>query len=260
MNSLLWLTLAWIFYDRFSFSVEKFGARFKFILSLILILISGVLFYLLISTIRRMVMDSNIELNLNYSLLGFFAMTSLVMAFFLVTSRLNILICQSGINKWTYISLALLTSLLIIPMFPKEAEHAPGYIYPSLLLFYFLTFLYFSKKHSEYRTISGALIYIVLFSSITTFVLDFYHNVKEKQKIKILAVELSSKRDPLMEYEFSRAKAQMDNDTSLINLLDKRKKNKETDNEIISYLEKEYFNNFWKKYDLMITICQPQEY
>jgi two-component system, NtrC family, nitrogen regulation sensor histidine kinase NtrY len=266
VNSLLWLTLAWIFYDRFSFSLEKFTARLKFILSLILILISGVLFYLLITTIRRMVMDSNIELNLNnifnidiYSLLGFFAMTSLVMAFFLVTSRLNMLICRSGISKWTYIALSILTSMLIIPMFPREADHAPGFIYPALLFIYLLTFLYFSKKPSEYRSISGVLIYIVLFSTITTFVLDFYHNVKEKQKIKMLAVELSSKRDPLMEYEFSRAKSEMDKDASLINLLDKRKKNKETDSEIISYLEKEYFNNFWKKYDLMITVCQPQE-
>jgi two-component system, NtrC family, nitrogen regulation sensor histidine kinase NtrY len=266
VNSLLWLTLAWIFYDRFNFSLVTITKKLKLFLSFLLILISGVLFYLLISTMRRMVMDSNIELNLNnifnidiYSILGFFAMTSLVMAFFLVTSRLNMLICHSGINKWAYIAFALLISLLIVPMFPKEADHAPGLIYPALLFLYFLTFIYFSEKSVEYRTISGALIYIVLFSSITTFVLDFYHAVKEKQKIKILAVELSSKRDPLMEYEFSKSKSQMENDQTLLNLLDKRKNNKETDSEVISYLEKEYFNNFWNKYDLLITVCQPLE-
>jgi hypothetical protein len=213
-----------------------------------------------------MVMDSNIELNLNnifnidiYSIMGFFAMTSLVMAFFLVTSRLNMLICQSGMNKWAYTAFALLIALLIIPMFPREADDAPGYIYPILLFIYFLTFLYFSKKPVDYRTISGTLIYIVLFSTMTTFVLDFYHSVKERQKIKILAVELSSKRDPMMEYEFSRSKNQMVNDPTLLDLLNNRKKNKETDNQIIEYLEKEYFNSFWNKYDLMITVCQPQE-
>lgn len=266
VNSLLWITLAWIFYNRFNFSLVRFRTRLKLFLSFILLLISGVLFYLLISTIRRMVMDSNIELNLNnifnidiYSILGFFAMTSLVMAFFLVTSRLNMLICRSGMNRWTYIVFALLTALLIIPMFPREADHAPGYIYPALLFIYLLTFLYFSKKSMEYRTISGALIYIVLFSTMTTFVLDFYHSVKEKQKIKILATELSSKRDPLMEYEFSRSKTQMASDQTLFDLLNNRKKNKETDNQVITYLEKEYFNSFWNKYDLMITVCQPQE-
>jgi len=175
-------------------------------------------------------MDSNIELNLNnifnidfYSLLGFFAMTSLVMAFFLVTSRLNMLICKSGLNKYVYIMFALLTALLIIPMFPREADHAPGYVYPVLLLVYLLTFLYFSAKSTEYRNISGVLIYIVLFSTITTFVLDFYHGVKERQKIKILAVELSSKRDPLMEYEFSRSKSQMEKDATLMDCWIKEK-------------------------------------
>jgi signal transduction histidine kinase len=266
VNSLLWLTLAWIFYDRFNFTLIKFRTRVKLFLSIGLILINGVLFYLLISTIRRMVMDSNIELNLNnifnidiYSILGFFAMTSLVMAFFLVTSRLNMLICQSGMKKWTYIIIALLIALLIIPMFPREADHAPGYIYPAMLFIYFLTFLYFSKKPATFKTISGALIYIVLFSSITTFVLDFYHSVKDRQKTRILAVELSSKRDPLMEYEFSRSKSQMANDPTLLDLLNNRKKNKESDNQIIAYLEKEYFNSFWNKYNLMITVCQPQE-
>ncbi len=211
-------------------------------------------------------MDSNIELNLNnifnidiYSVLGFLALTSLVMAFFLVTARLNMLICQSGFNTWNYIAIALLTSLLVIPLFPREINTAPVLIYPALLFIYLLTFLYFSNKPGEYRNISGALIYIVLFSSIATFVLDFYHGVKEKEKIKILAVELSSKRDPLMEYEFSRSKSQMMNDTTLLDLLNKRKENKESDSQIIEYLDKEYFNNFWNKYEILITVCQRDE-
>ena len=103
------------------------------------------------------------------------------------------------------------------------------------------------------------MIYIVLFSSIATFILDFYHGVKEKEKIKILAVELSSKRDPLMEYEFSRVQSKMINDTALLVLLNMRNENKETDSQIILYLDKEYFNDFWNKYDLMITVCQPEE-
>jgi two-component system nitrogen regulation sensor histidine kinase NtrY len=266
INSLLWLTLAWIFYDRFSFSLLKYRKSLKIILSFILIIISGVLFYLLISTMRRMVLDSNIELNLNnifnidiYSGLGFLAMTSLIMAFFLVTARLNSLVCQSGIKSGTYIIIALVTTLLVIPMFSLELKTGFGLIYPTLLLIYLLFFLYFSNKIGQYRNISGALIYIVLFSFIATFVLDFYHGVKEKEKIKILAVELSSKRDPLMEYEFSRLKDQLTSDTTLINFLNKRKENKVVDNQIINYLEKEYFNNFWNKYELLVTVCQQDE-
>lgn len=266
INSFLWLTLAWIFYDRFNFSLLKYKRKFKILLGFILVLISVVLFYLLVTTIRKMVIDSNIELNLNnifnidfYSALGFLAMTCLVMAFFLITARLNMMICCSGIKPWNYIIITFLTALLVIPMFPRESNFAPGLIYPALLFIYFMTFLYFSGKSSEYRTISGALIYIVLFSTIVTFVLDFYHGVKEREKIKILAVELSSKRDPLMEYEYSKTMNQIVNDTTLIDLLNKRKKNKEIDNQIISYLNKEYFNYYGNKYELLVTVCQPLE-
>ena len=266
INSLLWLALAWIFYDKFNFSILRFRKALKIFSGFILIIICGTLFYLLISTIRRMVIDSNIELNLNnifnidiYSGLGFLAMTSLIMAFFLVTARLIMLICHSGIKSGTYLMMALLTSLLAIPMFSDGVISGPGLFYAALLFVYLISFTYFSNKNGEYRNISGALIYIVLFSLIATFVMDFYHGVKEKEKRKILSVELSSKRDPMMEYEYSRLKNQMMNDTTLFILLNSRNINKEVDNQIITYLNNTYFNNFRQRYELLITICQKEE-
>ena len=58
---------------------------------------------------------------------------------------------------------------------------------------------------------------------MATYVLDSYHEIKEKETRKLLAVELSSKRDPLMEYEFSKLKMQLHKDTLLNELLSNRK-------------------------------------
>ncbi len=266
INSLFWLTLAWIFYDKFNFSLVKLPKGLKLLISFMITIISGALFYLLISTIRKMVIDSNIELNLNnifnidlYSALGFLAMTSLILAFFLVTSKLSGIICQSGIKTWACIAIALITSLLIIPLFSREMSSGYGLIYPLLLLTYLLSFLYFSGKPGGFRNISGALIYIVIFSLITTFVLDYYHGLKEKENRKLLANELSSKRDPLTEYEFTRIKEQMLGDTILNNLIKADNLDKESDNKIIAYLNNKYFNNLWNKYDLVITECKRRE-
>ena len=106
INSLFWLSLAWIFFTRFDFSLQRFKSRIKLTLSLLMILFTGLLFYLLVSTIRGMVFDSNIELNLNnifnvdaFSGLGFLAMTSLVFAFFLVSSKLMYVICNSQLSQ-----------------------------------------------------------------------------------------------------------------------------------------------------------------
>jgi len=266
VNSLFWLTLAWIFYDKLHLSLLKQRKTVKIFLSFFMIIFSSILFYLLIATLRRMVIDSNIELNLNnifnidiYSGLGFLALTSLILAFFFVTAKLNSIICHSGLQTWTYFTFALLASLLIIFMFSKELIAGPGLVYPILFFIYLLSFLYFSKQTGGFRNISGALIYIVLFSLITTFVLDFYHGVKEKENRKILATELSSRRDPIMEYEFSRLRNQMLGDTTLTAMMRTRITEKNTDNEIIEYLSNRYFKNFWNKYELLITVCQQEE-
>lgn len=266
VNSLFWLSLAWIFHSKFSFSIENLRKPVKYIISFLMILFSGVLFYLLISTLRRMVIDSNIELNLNsifnidiYSGFGFLAITSLILAFFLVTSRISIMVSKGGIKLPVYIMMALITAGLAVAIFSNELAAGPGLVYPALLLIYLLSFLYFFNRPGGFRNITGALVYIVLFSLIATFVLDFYHGVKEKENRKILAAELSSKRDPLMEYEFSRMKNQMVSDTSLLGMLNNRATEEETDAKIISYLDETYFNRFWNQYELLITICQSEE-
>jgi len=266
INSLLWLTLAWIFYSKCTNSLVKFGRVTKISMGLISGLFSGWLFYLLISTIKRMVIDSNIELNLNnifnidlFSGLGFLSMTSLIMAFFLVTAKMSCLVCQSQIRRWEYILIALASSVFIIPMFYRETANLPDLVYPVFLFFYLLSFLYFSGRPQGFRNITGALVYIVWFSLITTFVLDIYHNVKEKETRKIIATELSSKRDPLMEYEFSRIAEQIVMDTTLISLIDEWKVEKLTEEQIYKFVREQYFSNFWNKYDLLITICSSED-
>jgi signal transduction histidine kinase len=266
VNSLFWLTIAWIFYDKFKFTLSVFNKYKKLSSGFLMMVFSGVLFYLLISTFRRMVMDSNVELNLNnifnidlYSGLAFLAMTSLVLAFFLVTSRLVCIIWQSGMKNTLFFIFSLISSLLVALFFREEWSSGPGLVYPVIFWLYLLSFIYFSGKPGGFKNISGAVFYIFLFALMATFVLDFYHGVKEKENRKALAVELSSKRDPLMEYEFSRINSQMAVDSTLFDLLDGRREEKSNDDDIIDYLDRQYFKIFRTKYDLLITICQKEE-
>jgi signal transduction histidine kinase len=266
VNSLFWLTLSWIFYSKINFPLLVYRKSIIQILSLLAMVFSGMLFYLLISTLQRMIIDSNVELNLNnifnidvYSVFGFLAMTSLIFAFFLVSSKLSCIIYKNGIKSWKYILFSLCSSLLIIPLFSTEQTPGQGLIYSLLLFTYMLTFLYFSKKKGGFRNITGALVYIVLFSLISTYVLDYFHGIKEKETRKILASELSSTRDPLMEYEFSRIQDQILVDSNLNNMLRDRINNKDDDTNILTHLREKYFNNFWNKYELLITICQQEE-
>ncbi|MBW6459366.1 MAG: GHKL domain-containing protein [Bacteroidales bacterium] len=266
INSAIFLTLAWIFYDKFNFSIDGHGRVGRKITGLVLMLFQGILFYFLVSAIRRMVIDSSIELNLNnifnidiYSGIGFMAMTSMIMAFFLVTAKLCGMICKSECNPWQFAAMALFTSLLTIPLFSTGSSHAYPLVYPAVLMIYFMSFLTFNNKKAGYRNIQGALTYIVLFALISTFILDYYHHEKEKGRRKILAAELSSKRDPLMEHEFLKMYDNIMADAELKKLLDIRLTEPGTDEIIINYLNKTYFYSVWNKYEFFVTICRPEE-
>lgn len=266
VNSLLWLTLAWIFFEKVTFSRIISRARSRVIYAVATATVTGILFYLLISTLRRLVMDSNIELNLNnifsidvFSGMGFLAMTSLIMAFFLLTSRLCLLACSSGIKLSTNLLISFLISLALIPLFYNQQFPVHSLIYPLLLFIYFLALLNFSQRSGGFRNITGALVFIVLFSIIATYVLDFYHEIKEKEYRKILATALSSKRDPLMEYEFGRLKPQMIKDSNVNHLILKQVFDEDNDAQFISYINEKYFTGFRNNYEVLITVCRKDE-
>ena len=266
INSVFWLTIAWIFYEKFDFSFSAARPAIRRTGGLLLMLFQGFLFFLLVSAIRQLVLDSRIELNLNnifnvdvYSGMGFIAMTSLMMAFFLATSRISLIVCSTACKPWSYVLLAFLTSLLAMLLFSPWQDHAYSLVYPVMLMVYLLSFLYFHRKKAGFKNIRGALFYIVLFAIITTFILDYYHNEKEKSYRKIIAAELSTRRDPLMEHEFLRIYEHLMADEILKEMLETRMEEPGTEERIFAYLNQSYFLSVWNKYELFVTICRPEE-
>jgi signal transduction histidine kinase len=266
LNSLFWLTLAWIFFNNCKTSLVRFGTKVKILISTAIGLFAGVLFFLLILTIKRMVIDSNIELNLNnlfnvdlYSGLGFLALISLVMAYFLVTSRLIALIFSGNIKRWHYFIIALASSLMVLFLFSREFKSLSSIVYPAFLLVYLLSFLYFERKVHGYKNISGVLFYILLFSMVATVVLDIYYGLKEKETRKVVASEFSSKRDPLIEFEFFRISDEISADSSMLRMIRQWKFNKDIESEVNIFINENYLGSFRDKYDLQVTVCGKED-
>ncbi len=266
VNSIFWLTLAWIFYTKFEISLLNAGKALKYGVNVIMAIGCAVIYYLLISTLRRMVLDSNIEMNLNnifnidvFSGLAFISLASLSLAFFLVSSKLIRIISENRISIGSFVLLSLLASASIIPLLSKDNYYGAVLLYPFLLFIYFLLHRYFAAKSAGFRNISGALVFVVFFSLIATFVFDFYLDLKEKENRKVLSAELTSRRDPIMEYEFSSAKDLMLADTSVRNLIRETIEGNIGDEEIISKVSENYFREFRNNYELFITVCRTEE-
>lgn len=266
INSLFWLTLAVIFFNHCRLNLEKYSYKLRIIMGSAISLFSGFLFFLLINTLKRLVIDSNIELNLNnifsldfYSILGFLTMTTLTMAFFLVSSSLFVNLVDGKVKTWHAVLIVIGTVLLSIPFFLKNAAIIPGLIYPAMLLVCLLSYIYFAIKPGGYRNLTGVLFFIILFSIITTYVLDFYHYEKEKETRKIKASELFSRRDPLMEFEFQKLSGQITTDQKIVSMLEDWKKGLNDGKPVDDYIRKNYFINFWNQYDLQVTICKRED-
>ncbi len=266
MNSIFWLTLSALFFYKFNYSWPKINAIARSFIGFILLLATAVLFFLLISTFRKIVMDSNIELNLNniftinaYSGIAYLSLTCLSLAFFLVSARIIALVLNSGITRPGFLMLSLIASAAIILLFPDEFSSRKMIFYPLLLFSYFLLHLYFSGKKGGFRNITGALVFIVCFSLIATYVLDYYLNLKEKENRKIIASELTATRDPMLEYEFVNARSSLLADTSVLSMLKEVQEGKMSDDEIGTIISDRYFRDFRNNYDLFITICKPGE-
>ena len=266
INSLFLLTLASVFYNHFPREYTFKSVMWKWLTGFAVCMINGLLFLLLVQALKRIIIDSNIELNLNnifsigfYSGLGFLSMISLVLAYFLVSSRMVMIMIKLFQKRSDSFFIIIGSSLIIALVYIKTSSLSTGLVLIFFFIIYLFTLFYFSTKEKDFRNIIGAMVYVVFFSLLTTYILDVHLTEREKEKRKLLASELTSKRDPLMEYEFYKASNEIIADSALFKLLAEWQAQHIEDQVIHKYISDKFFNNFWNSYDLLITICKPED-
>ena len=184
---------------------------------------------------RDLMVNSNIPLNLQNiaelnisSVISFLGIGSLLMAYFLLFIRLT----------------ALLKSLF--KKIPDPAGNEGSRIRNNLM---------------------RSVIYLVIISLISTFILNHYNARLEKERRKILAIKIGTERDPEVEMKFAQMVPSFLEDKDLMLPL-KLKGNAAYEDSLITELQDEYFGEYWNNYMVQITLClgdkklkiQPQNY
>ncbi|MCD4745948.1 MAG: GHKL domain-containing protein, partial [Bacteroidales bacterium] len=276
VNSLLILVIAYVVFKNlklnFNWLKQKFFIRYVFVFLLFSLIF--IFFKSLTSLFISLIIDSNISLKLNdifslssYSVIGLFIIATMSLAFFLITSKLCELLFYLATTFKNYFSILIISSFVfyILCEFLYECE-----IFHIIFLFVFiLSFWFFKKRQKTFVSFSSSVFYLVIFSLLSTFILYKYNDIKEKEKRKLLVLNLSNERDPIAEYLFCEIEAKVFSDEILINSLKNYSLENEIEEEKISnYIQKNYFNNYWEKYNFLITICndtkilnvQPENY
>ena len=220
-------------------------------------LICGLTLYL----IEGLVINSHLNLDVNfilkldvYSLIGFLIIGLIFVSFYffsIVLYRLTYSLLETYrhfVLTCTFtLALLILLTLLIFG------------IKPLLWLLAISAAMIFEldrRRKTAKISLSTLVVALFVFSIISTFALYRFNKENELDKRATMALQLASEQDPVAEFLFREVEEALFSDNQLLNLI---KRDPYNETAIYNYLQYHYFYDFWAKYEMQITTCEPEE-
>ena len=223
---------------------------------------------------------------------GVFIVTSMLVENLVLNSSFSLnlkdvtaLSWQSGFGILILTGLLAIQLLVILPvmdaMFRSAAQRKPTVIsiflaagagmavlflfnrtrdWPILLLFTAVSFsTVFLTDHLGRRyPVRNLLFFLCFYSLFATYLLDRANRLREREKIELLSGKLATQRNPVTEMMYESAVKRIREDRIVAGWLSGRAGEKEISTDsLAAYLKARFFNDFWKKYQIQITCCDP---
>ncbi|MBN1339350.1 MAG: GHKL domain-containing protein [Bacteroidales bacterium] len=208
--------------------------------------------------IASLILNSTISLDLNditritgYSMAGFMVIGMIATSFQLFSSRVLRMIFSSGPAFQNHFVYVLLTGFFALYVFVFQI-HYLNLVFLSLFAFPFYPLV---KAKPNQKKFAVLLYFLFLISIFITLLLYRYNTVKENKARELLAFRVSQERDPVAEYKFIDIFNEMTADTALAWKVLSLAENSGVDQEVARYIKKKYFNDYWERFDLMVTVC-----
>lgn len=276
LNVLFILIIAFVVFYHYKFDERIWKRRpfFRYFFAFSLLLHVFIFFRGVVFIFESLISDSVISVDLNniftlswMSLLSLTIITVAVMAYLLITAKLTFMAYRS-LKKAKHYVAVLVVVFAIWNLFCLLSGGC-NWVYSVFVFIYILSYLWFFQKGIFRFSLSAIAVYILLFSTISTYSLHKYNNLKERAERKLLALYLAAdQRDPIAEFIFGKTSEQIVSDTLLQRKLMNLIEDPDAAEEVEEYLLKEYFSEYWRKYNRQVTVCndldvlllKPEEY
>ena len=125
-------------------------------------------------------------------------------------------------------------------------------------IFYGLFFIYMAYVRLVKRTYTYPILIIILliFALYTVVFITVISAQKEQETKKVLALNLANERDQIAEMLLEGVEDEIENDTIVRDLLTWHLQN---EGAIKEHLQMTYFSGYFRKYDLQISVCDPND-
>jgi signal transduction histidine kinase len=249
----------YIFYKIFNLSVPN-RKIVSYLLSVCFIVLSFLFYTQLIYYFRSLILHSSISFEIYkffdlsiYSLVGFVIIILLLASFFMFLDRFVKFLSKSLSIKRFVLVLFIIASILCLIQATEFSGINIFYFVFYLLLVVLLYILRLKKDTYSYGAIIALLLLFALFSvtMITITSAD-----KDKETRKVLAVNLSNEHDQIAEMLLLGIEEKIEKDTIVRDLLTWHLQNEGT---ILEHLQMTYFSGYFRKFDLHISVCNPNE-
>ncbi|HHJ09521.1 MAG TPA: HAMP domain-containing protein [Bacteroidetes bacterium] len=221
------------------------------------IFISGLFFFGVTELLYQLILNSSIGfepykiLSLNiYSFIGIISVGMLFMSFILFTDK----ILEPLVRLFAKTIIAILIASVIAFLI---AVYLFGFHihYPVLLTFLILLAALRIKQKSVYVSL---LVITALTGLYTTWFIMDRSFEKEKQNMKLLAVNLGAEHDPVAELMMGDISGKIQNDPEMKFIMRKTSYTSRDLSNIVQYLTMRFFKGYWNKYYLSVYLCTPE--
>ncbi|MCL3779777.1 HAMP domain-containing histidine kinase [Prolixibacteraceae bacterium JC049] len=252
--SMFWIVWSYIFYKEFRFLPSLSESKKSNLHSIIwqaingtaVVFIAYLQFILFSNSSVSFEFYNIIDLSI-YSIIGILSVLCLFAGYFFVTIQVY-KAQKKHLSRKTYFTQAGITAVIVV-----LACWGLGIIQPvvwGIFLFLFNTLFYFTNRlqFSQYRL---SVVVLYTFTTSILFLIFMQENLekREREVMKILALNLASEHDPTAEVLLQQISNGLKNDSVVGMMLESR------NTPVDWYLFRNYFNGFWRKYDLQTTIC-----
>lgn len=230
------------------------------LVALIFFAVSALLLLLIEKLMGSLVLDSGISFEAHrvttftgYTVLGLMIIIIWFIMLGLVIDKAIILF--SGSTTGTLLTgMAVMSATMIIALlFPGNLGSWSAWG-ASLL---FLGGHLYLRYHQSGRIPFSRFIFLLFFISVfMTLRFQYFNRINVEQQKEVELVKLSSEHDPVAEMLFSEMSMSIRSDTVFALYLNQPYIDIE---KVVNRLERNYFSGYWTKYDLLVTVCRPND-
>jgi len=146
----------------------------------------------------------------------------------------------------------IINSVAGLVIFALALIQNPLYFYILLQYVIFVFVVYYFRAKIN---LTAVLLFLIASAIAYSVILEQMNDQKEKKQIEVRAISLLNNRDKISEFRFYEESNKLGSDTVVDSLVKKYRVNALVEDQLIEYIDKNYFRSFHIKYKLNFTLC-----